>query len=54
MNKVFLGGTCNGSGWRDELKKQLKIPYFDPVVDDWDEEAQKNEIKERENADYCL
>jgi hypothetical protein len=24
------------------------------VVDDWDEEAQKNEIKERENADYCL
>ena len=26
--KVFLGGTCNGSLWRNELIPQLKIDYF--------------------------
>lgn len=30
--KVFLGGTCNNSTWREELKPLLKIDYFDPVV----------------------
>lgn len=54
VKKVFLGGTCNGSSWRQKLIKKLKIDYFDPVVDDWDEEAQKNEIYEREHCDYCL
>lgn len=52
--KVFLGGTCNGSQWREQLKPLLKIDYFDPVVDDWNEEAQAREIKERETADFCL
>ena len=26
--KVFLGGTCNGSKWRDEIIKLLEIDYF--------------------------
>jgi len=52
--KVFLGGTCNNSTWRQELIPLLKIDYFDPVVDDWTEEAQKEEIKQRELCDYCL
>ena len=43
--KVFLGGTCNKSKWRDELIDLLKIDYFNPVVDDWNEEAQKEEKK---------
>lgn len=30
--RVFLGGTCNESTWRDELIKKLKIDYFNPVV----------------------
>ena len=34
QRKVFLGGTCNESTWRDELIKKLKIDYFNPVVDD--------------------
>lgn len=54
MKKVFLGGTVNGSKWRDELIKKLKIDYFNPVVDNWDEEAYKKELKERETCDYCL
>ena len=26
--KVFLGGVCNGSKWRDKLIPMLKINYF--------------------------
>ena len=55
MNKrCFLGGTCNGSKWRDELISKLKIDYFNPVVDDWNEEAYQKELYEREHCDYVL
>ena len=54
MKKVFLGGTCNGSLWREELISMLKINYFNPVVDDWNEAAYQRELREREEADYCL
>lgn len=37
--KVFLGGTVNGSKWRDVMKEKLIIDYFDPVVDDWNDAA---------------
>ena len=52
--KVFLGGTCNESKWRDEMIQRLKIDYFNPVVEDWNEECQAREIEERSTADYCL
>lgn len=52
--KVFLGGTCNGSTWRQTLKSLLTIHYFDPVVDDWTPECQVEERKQRELCDYCL
>lgn len=51
---VFLGGTCNDSTWRKRLIKDLKVPYFNPVVDDWNEESQKKEIEERESAKFVL
>lgn len=54
MKKVFLGGTTNNSTWREELIKLLKIEYFNPVVDDWNEDAQKEELKQRKNCDFCL
>lgn len=54
MKKVFLGGTVAESTWRNELISMLKIDYFNPVVDDWNEEAYLREIQERENCDYCL
>ena len=54
MAKVFLGGTVNNSTWRDEMIPQLKINYFNPVVENWDEKAYKQELFERENCDYCL
>ena len=52
--KVFLGGTCNESTWRDDLIKELKIDYFNPVVPDWTEECYQQELRERASCDYCL
>ena len=51
MSKVFLGGTCNESTWRNELIPMLKIDYFNPVVDDWTPECQAEE--ERQKASVC-
>ena len=51
-NKVFLGGTCNESVWRDELIPKLEdinFDYFNPVVEDWTPECQAVEICEKEN-----
>src|SRR5688572_24311675 len=55
--KVFLGGTCNNSTWRDELMPKLDaigVEYFNPVVPEWTEAAQKIEREQREKCDYCL
>ena len=53
--KVFLGGTCNGSKWRDTVKPQLKIEYFDPVCSgEWTQEAYLRELHERETADFVM
>lgn len=54
MKKVFLGGTCAESKWRDSIIPFLKIGYFNPVVEDWTEECMKEEIKQRKECDYCL
>ena len=54
MKKVFLGGTCNESTWRNLIIPMLQIDYFNPVVDDWTEDCMQREIEERENCDYCL
>jgi len=54
MSKVFLGGTTNNSTWRQRLIAQLEHDYFNPVVDDWNEEAIQRELKERAKCDFCL
>ena len=53
---VFLGGTCNGSSWRDELIKMFdkKVEYFNPVVKEWTEEAKKLEDHYKEICDISL
>jgi len=56
-SKVFLGGTCNGSQWRDELIPKLIINWFNPVVENWTEECQQEEIKQRAQCSlrcYCI
>jgi len=61
MIKVFEGGTCNNSKWRDVLETKLDsacalnmIELFNPVVDDWNAEAQKREVLYKENCDFQL
>lgn len=58
MINVFMGGTCEGYDWRKDLEEHFKgngkIRLFNPVVDDWNEEAKANEIRERETCDLCL
>ena len=55
--KVFLGGTCSTSTWREELLQKLdldKIEVFNPVVPNWTPECQKEEDLHRETDDICL
>ena len=54
MKKVFLGGTCNDSTWRDGLISMLDIDYFNPVVDDWTPDCMAEEIRQRGECDFCL
>jgi len=54
MRKVFLGGTCNESTWRNRIILMLDIDYFNPVVPDWTEDCMEEEIRQRESCDFCL
>lgn len=49
MSKIFLGGTCNNTTWRDQIEELVQVEMFNPVVDDWTEECQAIEIDEKEN-----
>jgi hypothetical protein len=53
--RIFLGGTCNESTWRDELIKMLDTyDYFNPVVEDWTPACQVEELRQREMAEYVV
>lgn len=46
-NVVGLFGTCGKSKWREEMAipilEEEGVSYFNPVVEDWNEEARENE-----------
>lgn len=48
-DRIFLGGTCNESNWRNKLIPQLKREYFNPVVSDWTEDCIEIENNEKYN-----
>lgn len=52
--KVFLGGTMNKSQWREQMIANLECDYFNPMVDSWDEKAQKEEERQKKLCDYLL
>jgi len=58
MSRVFLGGTCNDSKWRESkmipLLKEKGVDYFNPVVKEWNDVAKQQEIFEREHDDFVL
>lgn len=52
---IFLGGTCNGSDWREEFisifnKTDCKTQLFNPVVKDWTPECKDKEDEIKHNA----
>lgn len=52
MNKIFLGGTCAQTTWRDELIEYMKndqVEWFNPVVKNWTPECQAVEEDEKNN-----
>lgn len=52
--KVFLGGTCSGYNWREDLIPLLSCDYYNPIVKNWSEADRLREVYEREHADYVL
>jgi hypothetical protein len=60
MNTVFLGGTCGNNNWREDIFIDLgdrgvdASGLFNPVVADWNEEAQANEERHKVEDDYLL
>jgi hypothetical protein len=48
-NKVFLGGTCADTTWREKLTGFIQVNYFDPVVEDWTEDCIAVEDNEKRN-----
>ncbi len=59
-NQVFLGGTCGDNNWRDTFTKDLvskgvdKNKIFNPIVENWDEEAQRKEDLAKEESKFLL
>lgn len=54
---VFMGGTCAGSTWRDELVEKLNpelVDAFNPVVEDWTPECQAVEDEHKANDDVVI
>ncbi len=54
--RIFLGGTCAETTWRNELIPLLTkrgIDFFNPVVDDWTPECQAIEEDEKNNKCNC-
>ena len=57
--KIFLGGTCANTTWREELIKEIEpagIEYFNPVVKDWTPECQtiEEDEKNKENVVFQI
>jgi hypothetical protein len=52
--KVFLGGTCNESNWRNSIISMLNVKFFNPVVDDLTPDYMAEELRQREECDICL
>jgi hypothetical protein len=57
---LFLGGTCGNNHWRKEFTKTLTKcgvhpdVIFDPVVEDWTEEARRAEEEAKAKCSHFL
>lgn len=51
---VFLGGTTGGPDWRKAVEEQLTIESFNPIVEEWTDEAKRLEDKAKLEATVHL
>lgn len=57
---VFLGGTCGNNQWRGPFSAKLTLRgvkpeyLFDPVVKDWNTEAQAREEQAKRDATHLM
>lgn len=56
---VFLGGTAANNNWRESFTEALAVHglseyLFNPVVKDWNEEAQRREEEAKANASHLV
>lgn len=51
---AFLGGTVNGSVWREQFIKLLTVAHFNPVVENWTEEHAYRENQAKASATVIL
>lgn len=66
IKNIFLGGTCNGSKWRDILLEKyeekmrvedIQLNFFNPVVSEWTQEAYREENRQKKYCDiniFCI
>lgn len=54
MKKIFLGGTANGSQWRDLLIGKLKADYLFPKAEGARYHADADFTKDLETCDFLL
>jgi hypothetical protein len=47
--RVFLGGTCAETSWRNDIIGGITIDYFNPVVEDWTKDDIAIEDDEKNN-----
>jgi len=47
-NRIFLGGTCADTTWRETLLNLVQVDMFNPVVKDWTPDCQATENAEKE------
>jgi hypothetical protein len=50
-NKIFLGGTCAETTWREELIRSIQVDFFNPVVENWTEDC--IEVEDWQKRDVC-
>jgi len=50
--RVFLGGTCADSKWKEKFIPKLNIDYLN--FDDWNSKCQEEKIKQKETCDFIL
>ena len=58
MVKVFLGGSCNPTKWRNEIAIPIfnknKISFYNPQVEEWNPDLVEVENYQKKMRKFCF